>query len=85
MSEVARITEKGIDAALIVLERDGYLVEEPSETNSVSNYVYLNKVCLKYIEDSKVKGDARTQQEEKDGILIAYFQAYLQDTLAKIN
>jgi hypothetical protein len=83
--EKVHITEKGIDVALVVLEREGYLTQDPHEPLIVSDYVYLNKICLEYMEASKAKGDARTQQEEKDGILIAYFQAFLEDTLKKVN
>jgi hypothetical protein len=75
-----RITQKGIDYSLDLLNKGGYLVDPPTDWPTL-NLMTLVDACEKFIEDNVKKGEARTFQEEKDRILILFFQSYLKDQL----
>ena len=80
-----RISEKGMEAAVEVLARDGFLDDmEPTE-NHIENFIKLRTACAKYRDASVAKGEARTNQECTDAIMIAYFEAYLTDVTRNIN
>ena len=83
MSEEAhRITEKGVELALEILERGGYL---PEATDSIDvDTAQLKAACTEYIEASVAKGSARSNEECRDAILIAYLNGYLEDLLRRI-
>lgn len=82
MSEKYKITDKGLDLAVGILMRDGYL---PLLDAGVPPAMQLKTACRRYIEASKAKGDARSDQECQDAILIAFFGAYLEDVTRKLN
>lgn len=83
--EPTRITEKGMDAAVEILARDGYLdAAEPTE-NVYENFTLLKAACVKHREASVAKGSARSKAECRDAILVAYFEAYLEDVTRKVN
>lgn len=77
---VDRITQKGIDYSLDLLNKGGYLADSPTDSTTL-NLVYLIEACEKYINDNVAKGETRTFQEQKDGILILFFQNYLKEQL----
>jgi hypothetical protein len=83
--EYLRLSEKGMDAAVEILARDGFLDEiEPTE-NVFENYSNLKVACDKYVAASVAKGSARSSEECRDAILVAYFQAYLVDVTRQVN
>jgi len=77
---VDRITQKGIDYSLDLLNKGGYLTEPPTDWHTL-NLMTLVDACEKYINDNVAKGETRTFQEQKDGILILFFQNYLKEQL----
>jgi len=80
-----RITEKGMALAVQVLARDGYLDDmEPTES-FVENFIKLKAACNKYRDASVAKGGERSDEECRDAIMIAYFEAYLTDVVSHFN
>ena len=76
-----RITEKGMEVALDILHKDGFL---PKLTDNFEINIVLAKVaCVEYIRASVAKGEARTDEDIKWAILIGFFEAYLDDTMKK--
>jgi hypothetical protein len=75
-----RITQKGIDYSLELLNKGGYLTEPPTDWQTL-NLLTLIDACEKFIEDSKKKGDARDDLETADAVLIFLFQHYLKEQL----
>lgn len=74
--EFHRITPKGIDVALGILGREGLL---PQPTNSLGVDVEnIKAACDRYLEAFRA-GSNHTEQEALDAIVIAYFDAYLED------
>jgi hypothetical protein len=84
MSDQYRVTEKGMLLALRLLQREGFLLEEPG-VNVTADLIAAKRACGKYIEASKAKGDARSDQDCQDAVMIAYFEAWLEDITRKIN
>jgi hypothetical protein len=82
--EMLAITEKGIMLAIEILVRDGFVVDAPG-SNHTSNLIALKSICGKFLEASLAKGEARSDQECQDAIVIAYFEAYLEDVTRKLN
>ncbi len=81
-----QITEKGIAAAIKVLEDSGFRgYLSKSISNPTENSIRLIAVCEKYIEVSVAKGDARTEQEIHDGILVHLLQTHLQEAVSTMN
>jgi hypothetical protein len=78
-----QISEKGIEFALRILTASGDL-PEPTD-NPIETHIRLIAACEKYIETSKARADVRTEQEERDCLLVYYFQAYLQDIVSTVN
>jgi len=71
--------------AVALLARNGFLEDmEPTE-NFVENFIKLKAACIKHREASIAKGEARSEEECRDAIMIAYFEAYLDDVTRKIN
>ena len=81
--EQSRISDKGIELALRILTASGYL-PKPAD-NPVETHIRLIAACEKYFEASKNKGEARTEQEEQDVLLIYFFLLYLQDAVSAVN
>jgi len=77
---VDKITQKGIDYSLDLLNKGGYLTEPPTDWPTL-NLLTLIDACEKFIEDNVKKGKARTFEEEKDAILILFFQNYVKEQL----
>jgi len=75
-----RITQKGIDYSVELLNKGGYLTEPPTDWATL-NLLTLLAACEKFMEDSKKKGDARTQLEEADAVLIFIFHSYIKEQL----
>lgn len=85
MSEQHRLTEKGMAVAVEILASDGYLDDmEPSE-NVLENLVQLKIACNKYVAASVDKGDGRSDDECRNAIVIAYFEAYLTAVTQNVN
>lgn len=78
-----QITEKGIVKAMGILRRDGYSL--PQSENVMVNAVHLRSSVSAYLEASKAKGDARTESEMLDAVLMVFFDMYLQTTLQNVN
>jgi hypothetical protein len=83
MNDQHQITENGIIVAAEILVRDGFFKGNPS--GSHADLFAAKAACRKYIEASVAKGDARSEQDCADAVLIAYFEAYLEDVTRKIN
>jgi hypothetical protein len=79
-----KITEKGVTVAIDVLERDGYLTEKPTG-NAFADYMALNRAIDRYIEASRDKGDARTEQDKSDAVLMFFFKVHVQEVLRSLN
>jgi hypothetical protein len=75
-----RITQKGVDYSLELLNKGGYLDQQPTDSMTL-NLMYLIEACEKFIEDSKKQGDARTDLDVADAVLIFLFQHYLKEQL----
>ena len=74
------ITDRGIEFAVEILEREGYLTDAFSENDDFdANLAKVKTAIAKYLEASVAKGSARSNQECADAILIAYFEAYIDD------
>ncbi len=78
-----QISEKGIEFALQILTASGDLPKPTA--NPTETHIRLIAACKKYIETSKARADVRTKQEEKDCLLVYYFQVYLEDTISTVN
>ena len=83
MSEESyRLTEKGMVQALEILEREGLL---PKQTESIDvDAVQLRAACAEHSKRSVAKGGERTNEECAEALLIAYFEAYLEDLIRRI-
>jgi hypothetical protein len=75
MADQYRITDEGIQEAIEILDRGGFL-PEPLEDEAL-NTLQLKTSCAKYIDASRAKGDARTDQEERDVIIVFLFEAHI--------
>jgi hypothetical protein len=75
--EPTRITEKGIEQAVTILLREGFLGDAASDITS--EILLLQEACRKYVEVSVAKGTHRSNAECAEAILIGFFQAYLDD------
>jgi len=85
MSEEHRITEKGMELAVSILAREGFLDNmEPSE-NVIENFIKLKTACTKYIEAFVAKGPDHSDEEASNAIVIAYFEAYLEAVTQSVN
>ena len=71
------ITEKGIEQAVSILIRDGFLGDAADDVTS--EVLLLQEACAKYVEVSVAKGSNRSNAECAEAILIGFFQAYLDD------
>jgi hypothetical protein len=80
--EQYRLSEAGIEEAVEILERDGFL-PDTTEDEAI-NTLALRTACARYIEASVAKGDRRTDRECQDAIVIGYFEAQLQDRVRRI-
>jgi hypothetical protein len=78
-----RITEAGIEAAIQVLNTSGDIPQ--SGSNPTETCIRLIAACEKYLEASRAKGDSRSEQEERDGVLVCYFLYYLRETISTVN
>jgi hypothetical protein len=83
--EYSRISEKGMDEAVNILARDGFLDDAEPTENVFENFSKLKIACGKYVEASVAKGSARSNTECRDAILIGFFQAYLEDVTRRVN
>jgi hypothetical protein len=83
--EYSRITEKGMDQAVEILARDGFLDDAEPTDNVFENFSQLKVACGKYVEASVAKGSDRSNQECAEAILIGFFQAYLEDVTNRVN
>lgn len=83
MMEDLQISEIGIQVALEILGNSGYLPE--AVDNPVETQIRLIAACKGYIEASVARADVRTEQEERDCLLVYCLQTYLQQVLAKVN
>ena len=83
--EYTRITDKGMDQAVEILARDGFLDEADPTENVFDNFRKLKVACGKYVEASVAKGSARSNKECTEAILVGFFQAYLEDVTSKVN
>jgi hypothetical protein len=83
--EHSRITEKGMDQAVEILARDGFLDDAEPTENIFDNFSKLRAACGKYVEASVAKGSARSSKECAEAILVGFFQAYLEDVTRRVN
>lgn len=83
MMEDLQITEKGVESVLEILGNSGYLPR--SSDNLVETRIRLVAACEEYIKASVARADVRTEQEERDCLLVYCLQIYLQSCLAKVN
>jgi hypothetical protein len=82
MSEKYRLTEEGVAEAVLILESSGYLPEATEDEDI--NTLALKTACEKYIEASRAKGDKRTEGEERDAMVVFYFEAHLKALVRRI-
>jgi hypothetical protein len=71
------ISEKGIERAVEILLRDGFLGDAAGDFTS--EILLLQEACAKYVEVSVAKGTNRSNAECAEALLIGFFQAYLDD------
>ena len=73
-----------MESAVEVLARDGYL--DDAESESMAEYfIKLKTAAAKYREASVAKGSDRSNEECRDAILVAFFEAHLADFTSEIN
>lgn len=77
------ITEKGVESVLKILGNSGFLPK--SADTLVETQIRLVAACKEYIKASVAKADVRTEQEERDCLLVYCLQTYLQAALASVN
>jgi hypothetical protein len=77
-----RLTDEGVQDAIEILERGGYL-PEASDDEALNTFA-LKAACAKYIAVSVAKGDARSDQECQDALVIGFLDAKLQDTVRRL-
>jgi hypothetical protein len=82
MSEKYRLTEEGMQEALTVLENSGFLPEAGDDEDI--NTLALRTACEKYVDASRAKGDARTDRECQDAMLVSFLQAHLEALVRRI-
>jgi hypothetical protein len=82
MSERHCITEEGIQEALDVLDRGGFLPDATED--EALDTLTLKTACEKYISASREKGDKRTEQDVRDALIVGYFEAHISDRVRRM-
>jgi len=75
-----QITEKGKQKVMEILVSSGSL--QPNLDASLSE---IHKACEKYMVASRSRGDARTEQETRDAVLISLFNFSVLAQLKQMN